>query len=68
MKRYSVVLFLIVVLILVIMPALLYLAGWAAQRYTNQTPVWINGPRPKLEPRDKPAGEAPATQVDVNLG
>jgi len=60
MERSLVVLLVLVVLLLVIMPALLYLAGWAAKRYADQSPVWINSlPRRKLPigPSEKPVGE-----------
>ncbi len=52
--------FVLVVLLLVIMPALLYLIGWVAQRYVGQTPLWINfAPPPKL-PSKTTDGETPA--------
>jgi hypothetical protein len=64
MERSLLGLFVIVVLFLVIMPALLYLVGWAAKRYTDQAPVWINyPPRPAL-PRKIPEGEVPAGGQD----
>jgi hypothetical protein len=50
----------VVVLLLVIMPGLLYVVGWAVKRYADQAPVWINFlPPPKL-PSKKPGGETPA--------
>ncbi len=50
----------LVVLLLVIMPALLYLIAWVAQRYIGQTPLWINfAPPPKL-PSKETGGETPA--------
>jgi hypothetical protein len=46
----------VVVLLLVIMPVLLYLTGWAVTRYTRQAPSWIGFP---AEPRGKPDADAP---------
>jgi len=60
MERSLVGLLVVVVLLLVIMPALLYVVGWGVKRYTDQTPVWINFPPPQPLPRKKADGETPA--------
>ncbi len=52
-------LFVVVVLLLVIVPALIYLVGWAAMRYTGEPPGWIGFPV-RRDPADKPGGEPPA--------
>jgi hypothetical protein len=50
----------IVVLLLVIIPALLYLLGWGVARYTKETPSFIGFPaRPKAA-GGKPDSKAPA--------
>jgi hypothetical protein len=49
----------VVVLLLVIMPVLLYLTGWAVTRYTRQAPSWIGFPVDPAEPRGKPDADAP---------
>ncbi len=54
-------LFAVVVVFLGVMPALLYLVGWAAKRYTDQTPVWADQLRPLPLPRRESVAEAPAT-------
>jgi uncharacterized membrane protein YesL len=48
----------IVVLLLVIMPALLYLVGWGVKRYVgmNVNPIVVQAP--KEQPSEKPDGEA----------
>ena len=46
---------LLAVLLLVIMPALLYLIGRSVTRVTAKTPGWITFPAGPTEPRDKPA-------------
>ncbi len=46
---------LLAVLLLVIMPALLYLIGRSVTRVTAQRPGWITFPAGPTEPRDKPA-------------
>jgi len=50
----------IVVLLLVIMPALLYLVGWGVKRYTDQAPVWIKFPPYHKLPIKKPEDETSA--------
>ncbi len=50
----------VVVLFLVIMPALLYLVGWGAQRYVGQTPVWNTFPPPPKLPAKQPEVQTPA--------
>jgi hypothetical protein len=59
MEKSLLALFAIVLLFLGIMPALLYLVGWAAKRYTDQTPVWIHYPLPRRQLGDLAQGEAP---------
>jgi hypothetical protein len=51
-------LFVFVVLLLVVMPGLLYLMGWAVTRYTKKAPSWIGFPTRPREPGDKPDGRA----------
>jgi hypothetical protein len=50
----------LVVLLLVVMPALLYLVGWGAMRYTRKAPALIGFPAPRTQPSDKPDGDTPA--------
>ncbi len=50
----------VVVLLLVIMPAMLYLVGWSVHLYTNKSTAWINFPAIRKEPTEKPAAEPPA--------
>jgi hypothetical protein len=54
-------LFILVVLLLVIMPGLLYLVGWCAKRFTEETPSWIGFPNPPEKTGKKSDGEAPPT-------
>jgi hypothetical protein len=42
------------VVLLVIMPVLLYLMGWAVTRYTKEPPSWIGFPAEPEEPSDEP--------------
>jgi hypothetical protein len=42
------------VVLLVIMPVLLYLMGWAVTRYTKEPPSWIGFPAEPEEPSDDP--------------
>jgi hypothetical protein len=50
----------LVVLLLVIMPALLYVMGWGVFRYTRKPPSWIGFPTRNKEPVNKPRGEVQA--------
>jgi hypothetical protein len=52
-------LFVIVVFFLVIIPALLYLMGWAVTRFTRKAPSWIGFPARPQELREKRGGKAP---------
>ncbi len=53
------VLFLLVVLLLVIMPALLYIVGWGVKRYTEKPPAWIGFTTAPERPSKKPDADAP---------
>lgn len=52
-------LFILTVLLLIIMPALLYLLGWGIKRYTENAPSWIGRPALRKHPNDTPHGDAP---------
>ncbi len=54
------VLSLLVLLILVIMPALLYLVGWGVTRYIGKAPARIGFAAARMQPSDTPRSEAPA--------
>jgi hypothetical protein len=43
----------IVVLLLVVMPALLYLVAWGAARFTRKSPGWLGFPNPGQKPGGK---------------
>jgi hypothetical protein len=53
-------LFVVIVLLLVIMPALLYLMGWGIARTIRKDSGWIGSPPPRQELRDKSTGEPPS--------
>jgi cytochrome oxidase assembly protein ShyY1 len=59
-RRCVVGLLVVVVLLLVIMPAMLYLVGWSVHRATNKSKAWINFPAIRKETTEKPAAESPA--------
>ncbi len=50
----------IVVLLLAVVPALLYLIGWAVLHYTRKASVGLVFAAPRGTPSRKPHGEAPA--------
>ncbi len=50
----------IVVLLLVVMPALLYLVGWAVKRYTEKPPNRIGAPTTAKERGDRPGSKLTA--------
>jgi uncharacterized membrane protein len=60
MERSLLGLLVIVVLLLVVMPALLYLIGWAVPRYTRKAPAWLVFAAPQTS-STKPRSDAPAT-------
>ena len=60
MERSLVGLSVIVVLLLVIMPALLYLLGWGVTRYIRKPPARLSFPASRGTLRVKPVGKAPA--------
>jgi hypothetical protein len=53
----------VIVLLLVIMPALLYLIGWGVTRYTRKAMAPIARQIPRKGPADRPAAE-PAAATD----
>jgi hypothetical protein len=46
-----------VFLLLVAMPALLYITGWAVKTYTEKPPQWIGFPIARETTEVKPGGE-----------
>lgn len=53
----------VVVLLLVIVPGLTYLLGWAVMRYTGEPPGWVGFPVHQV-PRGTPPGTPPANVED----
>jgi hypothetical protein len=49
----------LILLLLVIMPALLYLVCWGVMRYTKKTPSRVGFPTPRDDRSDKVGGEPP---------
>ncbi len=60
MEKALLGLFAVILLLLVVMPALLYLTGWAVTRVTAKQPARISLPVPPPNLRDTPDGPAPA--------
>jgi hypothetical protein len=49
----------VVVLLLVIMPALLYLLGWGAKRFTEKAPSWVGFAVEAKKPGSDADGKTP---------
>jgi hypothetical protein len=60
MEKALLGLFAVILLLLVVMPALLYLTGWAVKRVTAKQPARISLPAAPPNLRDTPDGAAPA--------